>query len=158
LGPNKRPGSRRSRRDDEDGAELIEFAIVIVLLVTLVYGIVSVGLTLAAKSTLTQAAADGARAGIVYSSSTAAIAAAESQASSDVGWMGKGTCGTSGTTITCVATEAPCASNSLNTCLTVTVTYNYSSAPLFPEMPGLGVIIPSTIASSSTLQVSTPST
>ena len=81
----------------------------------------------------------------------------ESQAGSDVGWLGKGSCGTSGTTITCVSTEVPCPSNNNNECLTVTVDYNYSSNPLFPELPGMGVITPSTISSSNTLQMSTPS-
>ena len=38
----------------------------------------------------------------------------------------------------------------------MTVTYNYSSAPLFPMMPGLGVITPSTISSTNILQISDP--
>ena len=61
------------------------------------------------------------------------------------------------TTITCIATEAPCPSNAANECLTVTVTYNYNSNPLFPELPGLGVITPSTISSTNVLQLSDPS-
>jgi Flp pilus assembly protein TadG len=155
LGPHHKPHARRLRRNDEEGAELIEFAIVVVILIMLIYGIVTFGLILSAKETLTQAASDGARAGIVATST--AIATAQTQASNDLSWMGKGTCGTSGTTITCVATEAPCASNSNNTCLTMTVTYNYSASPLFPPMPGLSLVTPSTISSSSTLELSTPS-
>ena len=98
---NSETGLRR-RRDDEHGAEMVEFAIVVVLLIALLYGIITYGLILAAQATVTQAAADAARAGIV--SSATAIATAEAQAGTDVGWMNKGTCGTSGTTITCVAT------------------------------------------------------
>jgi Flp pilus assembly protein TadG len=133
---------------------LIEFAVVVVLLITLLYGIITFGVILAAQATVTQAAADAARAGIVAASS--AVTTAQTQAGTDVGWMNKGTCGTSGTTITCVASQIPCPSNSLNTCLKVTVTYNYSSAPLFPELPGLGVITPTTISSTNILQLSTP--
>ena len=59
--------------------------------------------------------------------------------------------------ITCTATTGPCASVATNTCLSVTVSYNYSSSPLFPELPGLGVITPSTINSTNVLQLSTPS-
>jgi Flp pilus assembly protein TadG len=140
---------------DERGAEMIEFAIVVVLLVALLYGIITYGLILAAQATVTQAAADAARAGIV--SSTTAVATAEAQAGTDVGWMNKGTCGTSGTTITCVASQIPCPSNANNTCLKVTVSYNYSSSPLFPELPGLGIITPSAISSTNVLQLSTPS-
>ena len=117
---------------------MVEFAFVVVLLIALLYGIISYGLILAAQSTITQAAADGARAGIVESSSaaligppctTSACTVSESQAGSDVGWLGKGTCGTSATTITCVSTEVPCPSNANNECLTVTVNYNYSVEP-----------------------------
>lgn len=145
---------RRRQERDERGAELIEFAIVVVLLIMLLYGIITYGLILAAQATVTQAAADAARAGII--SSSTAVATAEAQAGTDVSWMNKGSCGTSATTITCVASEIPCPSNTSNTCLKVTVTYNYSSAPLFPELPGLGVITPSTISSTNVLELSTP--
>ncbi|HTU38690.1 MAG TPA: TadE/TadG family type IV pilus assembly protein [Acidimicrobiales bacterium] len=145
----------RRWRDDERGAEMVEFALVVVLLVMLLYGIITYGLILAAQATVTQAAADGARAGIV--SSSTAVATAEAQAASDVGWMGKGTCGTTSTTITCVAQTEPCPSSQNNTCLKVTVSYNYASSPLFPELPGLGVITPSTISSTNVLQLSSPS-
>ena len=134
---------------------MVEFALVVVLLIALLYGIISYGLILAAQATITQAAADGARAGIVASSS--AVSTAQDQAATDVGWMSKGSCGTASTTITCVATEAACPSNANNQCLTVTVTYNYNSSPLFPELPGMGVITPSTLSSSNTLQISNPS-
>ncbi len=146
---------------------MIEFAIVVVLLIALLYGIITYGLILAAQATITQAAADGARAGIVASST--APTTAEDQACYDVGWMDKSCAApwsgsntvcpgpVAGSAITASACEAPCTSNANNTCLTVTVLYNYNSNPLFPELPGLGVITPSTISSSNTLQISSPS-
>jgi Flp pilus assembly protein TadG len=158
LGPRIRNIAKRlkqRRNDDERGAELIEFAFVVVLLITLLYGIVTFGLILAAQSTITQAAADAARAGLVATSS--AVTTAESQAGTDLGWLNKGTCGTSGTTITCVASEAPCASNSAIQCLTVTVTYNYNSSPLFPQLPGLGLVTPSKISSTNVVQMASAS-
>jgi Flp pilus assembly protein TadG len=175
LGPRTRNIASRLRRrhadDDERGAELIEFALVVVLLITLLYGIITYGLILGAQATITQAAADAARSGIVSSSTS--VATAEAQACTDVGWMNK-TCGnpvtfnTSNCTfspnpadaITAFACTEPCPSNSgnsVNTCLAVTVSYNYSATPLFPELPGLGVITPSTISSTNVLQLSTPS-
>jgi Flp pilus assembly protein TadG len=165
----KRVPKQLRRRSDERGAEMVEFAFVVVLLIALLYGIISYGLILAAQTTITQAAADGARAGIVESSSvgsigppctTTACTVSQTQAGDDLGWLGKGTCGTTATAsnpITCVSTEVPCPSNANNECLTVTVDYDYSSNPLFPELPGMGVITPSTISSSDTLQMSTPS-
>ncbi|HUE07638.1 MAG TPA: TadE/TadG family type IV pilus assembly protein [Acidimicrobiales bacterium] len=158
----------RRHDDDERGAELIEFALVVVLLITLLYGIITYGLILGAQATITQAAADAARSGIV--SSSTAVATAEAQACTDVGWMSK-TCGTPTVfnTSTCTFSPNPadaitafactenCPSNSVNTCLAVTVSYNYSSTPLFPELPGLGIITPSTISSTNVVQLSTPS-
>ncbi len=167
MGPRTSRRTKQLRQQrDERGAEMVEFALVVVLLIALLYGIISYGLILAAQSTITQAAADGARAGIVASTpggstgppcTTSACVVGEGQAATDLGWMGKGTCGTASTTITCVATEAACPSNANNQCLTIKVTYNYNSSPLFPELPGMGVITPSTISSSNTLQISSPS-
>lgn len=171
MGARTRNLARRLRRrhdDDERGAELIEFALVVVLLITLLYGIITYGLILGAQSTITQAAADAARSGIV--SSSTAVATAEAQACTDVGWMSK-TCGAPATyntsnctfspnpadAITAFACTENCPSNSVNTCLAVTVSYNYSTTPLFPELPGLGVITPSTISSTNVVQLSTPS-
>jgi Flp pilus assembly protein TadG len=130
---------------------MIEFAIVVVLLITLLYGIITYGLILAAQSTLTQAAADAARSGIV---TTTQVATAEAQAGTDVGWMNKGTCAESGTTITCNAVKITCPSSTVNAqCLKVTVVYHYASDPLFPELPGLNLITPSTLTSTNVLQI-----
>jgi Flp pilus assembly protein TadG len=167
---------RRRHGEDERGAELLEFALVVVLLITLLYGIITYGVILAAQSTVTQAAADGARSGIVQGTGTtscngtpvsAAGCAAVQQANTDLGWMNKGTCyqtvnstpvaGNIGNPISCAAVTEACPSNAVNTCLSLTVSYNYSSAPLFPELPGLSVITPSTISSTNVLQISTPS-
>ena len=64
--------------------------------------------------------------------------------------------GSSSSPIHCKAVTEPCPSASTNTCIKVTVWYNYASSPLFPELPGLGVIMPSTISSTNVLQLSTP--
>ena len=90
MGPRTRGPEECSRQRDERGAEMVEFAFVVVLLIMLLYGIVSYGLILSAQSTVTQAAEDGARAGIV--ATTNPQSAAEIQAGNDVSWMGKGQC------------------------------------------------------------------
>ena len=162
MGPRTTMPKECVRQHDERGAEMVEFAFVVVLLIALLYGIISYGLILSAQSTVTQAAADGARAGIIASST--AVATAEAQSGNDLVWMGKGQCyepavpaGTSGAPLSCTATKGTCPSNASNQCLTVTVTYNYSQDPLFPELPGMGVITPSTISSTDVLQMSLPS-
>ncbi len=161
----------RGRDQDERGAEMVEFAFVVVLLIMLLYGIVTYGLILSAQSTLTQAAADAARSGIV--SSSTAVATAEAQACTDVGWMDKTCVATppvnpavpnpqcpvtpASGDIVATACEETCPSSATNTCLEVTVQYNYSTDPLFPELPGFGLFVPSTLSSTNVLQISTPS-
>ncbi len=179
MGPRTKNFAKRLRRrhgEDERGAELLEFALVIVLLISLLYGIITYGVILAAQATVTQAAADAARAGIVQGTGTGSCAGtsgvslagctAVTQAATDLGWMNKGACTeiVNGTTIstgagaiTCSALTEACPSIATNTCLSVTVSYNYSASPLFPELPGLGLITPSTISSTNVLQLSTPS-
>ena len=146
----------KRRSNDETGAELVEFAFVVVLLITLLYGIMTFGMILAAQSTLTQAAADAARAGLVAGSS-AAPGVARTEAGTDVSWMDKGTCSPTGTVITCNAVPEQCPSNASVQCLKVTVTYYYSQSPLFPELPGLGLVTPSTISSTNIIQLGTVS-
>ena len=158
---------RRRREDDERGAELIEFAIVVVLLITLLYGIVTYGLILAAQATITQSAADAARSGIVTTSTAVATAEAQAVHGHRMDEQEHAAAPRPSTpriapspnpadVVTAFACRRLCPSNTANTCLKVTVTYNYSSAPLFPELPGLSVITPSTISSTNILQISTP--
>ena len=93
MGPRtwKMPGQRR-RQHDERGAEMVEFAFVVVLLIALLYGIISYGLILSAQSTVTQAAADGARAGIVAASTARPTVPRRARPPNDLRWMGKGQC------------------------------------------------------------------
>ena len=139
---------------------MVEFAFVVVLLIALLYGIITYGLILAAQATITQAAADGARAGIVASST--AIADGRGPGRHDVGWMGKGDLLATHVRLTIDhllsrRQRARLPVERQQPCLKVTVTYNYSSCPLFPDLPGLGVITPSTISSTNILQMSNPS-
>ena len=117
----------RTRAGEERGAEMVEFAFVVVLLVALLYGIISYGLILSAQSTVTQAAADGHPP--ASSRHPPLWRPPRRRRRNDIGWMNKGACATSGTTITCNASEAPCPSNASNECLTVTVSYQYNASP-----------------------------
>ncbi len=141
---------------------MVEFAIVVVLLIAILYGIISYGLILAAQSTLTQGAADATRSGLITSTP---VATAEGQACNDIAWMAK-TCGKPVTydanactfspnpayDITSFACQMKCPSNVNAQCLKVTLSYNYSANPLFPVLPGLGIITPSTLTSANVLQ------
>ena len=53
-----------AHRDAESGAVVVEFAIVFVLFVTLLWGLISYGAIFAVQQSLSHAAAEGARAGV----------------------------------------------------------------------------------------------
>src|SRR3546814_4890777 len=61
----RRRRHRRSRGEGDDGAALVEFALVSILLCVLLFGIINFGLILSFKQDMTRAAAEGARAGAV---------------------------------------------------------------------------------------------
>ena len=118
---------------------MIEFAFVVVLLIALLYGIIT--LRTDPRGTVNGdpsccgrgTAASSPRRGVI---GPLADLRRRRGRRPDVGLDGQGDVRHLSTTITCVATETPCPSNANNKCLKVTVSYNYASSPLFPEMPG----------------------
>jgi hypothetical protein len=139
-----------SRRcHDERGAALVEFAIASSVLLVLLFGIISYGYVLSFKQGLTQAAAEGARAGAVGRDVPTAVGQA-------VGAYNR-TCNTGG--LTCQG-SAPgqwppvpytCGTH---TCIRVEVSYDWKNYPLLPKFPGLGLLLPDTLKSVSVSQVS----
>jgi Flp pilus assembly protein TadG len=138
------------RRHDQRGAALVEFAIASVVLLVLLFGIIEYGYVLSFKQGLTQAAAEGARVGAVGGNS-AAIATAVNKS---VGAF-KQTCNTGG--LSCKndggawpPTTSTCGTN---TCITIEVSYDWKNHPLLPKFPGLGLILPDTLKSTSVARV-----
>lgn len=126
------PPSSRPRR--ETGAAAVEFALVAPILILLVFGIVSYGYMLSFRQAMSQGAAEGARAGAVWSTAYApsqdAQRIAAARAGVDEALSSYGVSCSSGAT--CQLVMQPCGTN---TCLVVTVTYPYSARPLTPDMP-----------------------
>jgi Flp pilus assembly protein TadG len=139
------------RRHDQTGAALVEFAIAVVVLLVLLFGIIEYGYILSFKQGLTQAAAEGARVGAVGGTPTA-VATAVNKA---VGAF-KQTCNTGGLTCKNDAGAWPPAPTTCgtNTCVTVEVSYDWKNHPLLPRFPGLGLILPDTLRSTSVARVS----
>ena len=138
------------RRGDQRGAALVEFAIASVVLLTLLFGIISYGYALSFKSGLTQAAAEGARAAAVASSGTAA-AAAVAAVGPALNAFNK-TCSSAGMSCTYSTTPADTGCAGTN-CIRVQITYDYKNYPLIPKFPGLGLVLPDTLKSTSISQV-----
>lgn len=131
------------------GAAIVEFSVVVVLLLVLLFGIITFGVILSFKQSMTQAAAEGARAGAMGTELTASGLAATAMVQ-PVGAFGK-TCNSGG--LTCTYPVAACGGSSTATCITVTVQYDYENHPLLPPIPGLGLLFPDTLTSVSVTQI-----
>jgi Flp pilus assembly protein TadG len=145
---------------------MLEFALVLPLLLLVVYGIVSFGLVLNLKQTMTQAAEEGARAAVgvpadctlgasgctepsqAYATATSQAASTASAALSYLGSRAPSP----------TASVGPCPSPGSGTCITVTVTYPYGSEPLIPILPVFSSFVPSTLTSRSIVRLGGPET
>jgi Flp pilus assembly protein TadG len=148
------PGTLRRGRD-ERGAALVEFSISVGLILVLLFGIISYGYVLSFKQGLTQAAAEGARAGAVGTATDAVNAVTRS-----VSAFNK-TCNTGG--LTCqgtgpgdwTSTGGPhtyaCGTHM---CMKITLSYDWKNYPLLPKFPGLGLLLPDTLTTTRVAEVS----
>lgn len=138
---------------DERGSVLVEFAFVFALFVLVIYAIISFGVILAAKNSITHAAAEGARAavGAVDDPMTVDVDEREERAKKKVGeslaWF-KSRYEPGDTT----ASIAQCA-DSTRDCITVTITYPYDTRPIVAPPPGLGLVIPSKLVSTAVVEL-----
>lgn len=166
-------GTCRRRRTAERGASAVEFAILIPFVLLVMFEIISWAYMFSFRQALSQAASEGARAGVGgYTSSTscpvsgtwnvAACApgtAAATAVNNDLGsYSYNGTtlkCGSAGVTCT-IQQSATCPSG--HTCLQVTVAYPYRSQPLLSGMPSkvwpFSVVLPPNLTFTSVVGVS----
>ena len=124
---------RPARRTD-DGAAAVEFGLVLVPLLALVFGAISYGYMLSFRQAMSQGAAEGARAAAVWASAydstqdPARIAAARVSIDEALSSYGVG-CGSGAT---CTITITPCVGGS-GRCVSVAVSYPYAADPLTPD-------------------------
>lgn len=159
--PERRHSERGQRGKGDRGAALLEFALVAPLFILLLYAIVAYGAVLAVKHSLTQAAADAARAAVPVSQDLPAESGpsqtAVNQASVDLNWLGgNDACHQPGFSCT-TSVISPCpGSGSSTNCLAVTITYDYGSHPVVPSLPGFGLFLPEALRSSTTTLLAGP--
>ena len=143
-------GAGRRTKGAERGSVLVEFSLVFALFVLVIYAVISFGVILAAKNSLTHAAAEGARAAVaVVDDPMTGEDEREERAKEKVGqaldWFGSryepgdtdafiATCGTA-------------------QCITVKITYPYSTRPIVPPAPGLGLVLPSNLTSTAVVEL-----
>jgi Flp pilus assembly pilin Flp len=138
---------------DERGAALVEFSIVVVMLISLLFAMISFGYILSFKQGMTQATAEGARAAAVAPTGTAAVAAAAAAASSvsafDQQCNLDGLACSFGPTADC----DPAAPAPRPQCITVEMVYDYENYPLLAPFPLISALLPDTLHSSAVAQV-----
>lgn len=153
-------GRMRVRRRDDRGASAVEFALLVLPLTLLVFGIIAFGIMLSFRQTLSQAATEGARAAAVQIDETkrkgdAEAAVAEAMSAVIFG-DGSMSCGSDG--LVCTAgpyTPGPgdtaCAADA--ECYEVTVSFPYrAQGPV--QIPLVNGLMPQTLEYSAVVRVS----
>lgn len=137
------------------GIAAIEFALVFPVFFVLLYGIITYVLIFLAQQSLALAAEEGARAALRYTTANRGTIAC-STATQLVSWLGSSSGGIPVATCTPVG-PFTCALPVGTTaqCMTINVSYPYSSQPLVPLLLGsvMSVAVPTTLASSATVQI-----
>lgn len=167
-------GRRTLDRRGDRGASAVEFALVSIPLLTLVFGMISYGYMLSFRQAISQAAAEGARGAAVALPSTPdkQVSAAVAHVNNTLSSYGM-TCGvtapasgavlpvtrtgdiTKGSRVgSCSVVLKTCTNDSTKTCVTVTVDHEYRAHPLTPAFPGLGLVLPDHLRYSSVAVVS----
>lgn len=130
------------RRRDERGAEAVEFALVVPILVLIVFGIIVYGMVFAQSLSLSNAARQAARSGVVQGTTCAQIGTLAQDASSTMGMNGASATvlirrgasdGAATAACTGGGTVQPCSTQPVGTNIYVTLTY--AATPIVPFVP-----------------------
>ena len=134
------------RRAAERGAAAVEFALVLPLLMVIVFGIVNYGDMLSVRQSVSQAAAEGARAAAVRTGTDAQKVTAAEEAVADALDVHGEEClaGADGCRVTIGACET-----GGDQCVTVRVVIAYD-----PLIPGFGLVLPETLRYTAVARVS----
>ena len=122
----------RERLARQDGVAALEFAIVAMFFLVLLYGILTYGFIYGLDQSMNHAAEEGARAAISKTTSADAITHARTTALERLSWMGG-----SITLGDIAATVDPCVNDTSVDCITVTITYPWDTKPIVPKFVGL---------------------
>ncbi len=122
----------KDRLAREDGVAALEFAIVAMVFLVLLFGILTYGFIFGLDQSMNHAAEEGARAAISKVTEADAITHAHDTALDRLSWLGSNI--QSGDI---VATVADCSNDITVRCITVTITYPWDTRPVIPKFPGL---------------------
>ena len=131
---------------------MVEMALVLLVLSTFLFGIISFGYLFSFRQNMTQAAAEGARAAAVAVTNDPSADATKAVADAVQTSFGK-SCGTKGLSCTISPVQA-CSNDSTKLCVTVTLKYDYKHYPLLPDAPVIAGFMPKDFSVASTARVS----
>jgi len=134
----------RERLQRQDGVAAVEFAVVSMVFLVLLFGILTYGYIYSMDQSLNHAAEEGARAAIATTTEAAAITTAQTTAYARLQTYQPSLLSTD-----VVATVGDCDSGFR--CITVTITYPWATRPIIPKFPGLPT--PSQILAVATVQL-----
>lgn len=154
----KTDGPRAPRRGrGDDGASLVEFALIAVLLLTLVFGIINFGLILSFDQDVTRAAAESARAGavappgdeaaieaIAYGAAEEAVLEISDRFASDPCGGSQG--------MTCTVQVLPCDEQSFQ-CVYVDIEFDYENNRIYGDLPIVSALLPDRLVASSVARI-----
>ena len=140
----------------------MEFALVVPLLLLILFGIISYGVMLSFRQTMSQAATEGARAAAVTvvatDKQTEGYAAVDEALDSFGVTCTAGNLVKDGTDVGSCDVSAPGACTPAAAgdveCVTVTLSFDYRDHPIVPSFPGVGYVLPSTLTYSAQARVS----
>jgi Flp pilus assembly protein TadG len=121
----------------QDGVAAVEFAIVAMVFMVILFGILTYGFIYGLDQSMNHAAAEGARSAISTTSDSAAITKAHDTALQRLGWLGS-RIQSSDIVATVVQGVADCDPNDATIkCIKVVITYPWATRPIIPQFPGL---------------------
>ncbi|MBW3657636.1 MAG: pilus assembly protein [Actinobacteria bacterium] len=141
------PQTAPRRVGTEDGSAVLEFALVSILLLGLLYGIITFGLILAVEHSLTGAAAEGARAAVgapAGEETTASATATRAAIGWLDGWVEPGDV---------TASLAACDHDPATDCVRVRIDYPYGTRPVLPAFPLVGLLNPDVLRTEAVASV-----
>lgn len=139
----------------ERGASFVEFVLIVPFFLMLVFGIISFGVMLSFRQTMSQAATEGARAAAVAPSNLTysqrrdrAISAINESFQGQIG--GTLTCGA---ILTCTIPNVPVTCGDSNQCISITLSYPYRDHPRVEVSQFFGFTLPQTVSYSSSARI-----
>jgi hypothetical protein len=149
---------RSTRGRGDDGAALVEFTLISLLLFLLIFGIIHFGYLLSFKQDMTRSAAEGARAGAVAFPASNALTDAQKATEDAVDAAGRDCNGdfsggdSDDDGMHCNVKLQACAT-AAGQCIFVELTYDQKDHPLLGAAPFVSKVLPDTIRSKSEARI-----